>query len=122
MPAVFSKVEDAIEALRRGGIVIVVDDEDRENEGDFVAAAEAVTPEMIAFMTTHGQGMICTPLMPDHARRLDLRLMVEHNTDPRRTQFTVSVDHRDCRTGITAEERCRTIRGVLDPKDAPRPT
>ena len=76
----FSKVEDAIEALRRGGVVIVVDDEDRENEGDFVAAAESVTPETIAFMTAHGQGMVCAPILPEEARRLDLRLMVEQNT------------------------------------------
>ena len=111
MSAEFSKVEDAISALTEGRIVIVVDDEDRENEGDFVAAAEKTTPEMIAFMSEQGRGLVCVPILPDHARRLDLPLMVDHNTDTRRTQFTVTVDRRGQQSGITAQERAETISG-----------
>src|SRR3954451_5392798 len=95
------KVEEALIALAEGRIVIVVDDEDRENEGDFVAAAEKVTPEMIAFMNEKGRGLVCVPILPDHARRLDLRLMVDENTDTRRTQFTITVDRRGQQSGIT---------------------
>src|SRR6476620_6401599 len=105
MPAQDSKVEEAIAALAEGRIVIVVDDEDRENEGDFIAAAEKVTPEMIAFMITHGRGQVCMPILPDRAQKLDLPLMVERNTDPRCTPFTISVDRRGQQSGITAAER-----------------
>jgi 3,4-dihydroxy 2-butanone 4-phosphate synthase/GTP cyclohydrolase II len=119
MSETFSKVEDALQALADGRIVIVVDDERRENEGDFVAAADRVTPETIEFMITHGRGQVCMPVMPDLAARLDLRLMVEKNTAPHRTPFTVPVDHRDCRTGITAEERALTVRAILDPNTQP---
>ncbi len=115
----FSKVEDAVEALAAGRVVIVVDDEDRENEGDFIAAAEKVTPEIIEFMITQGRGQVCMPIMPDLARRLELRLMVEENTAPHRTPFTVPVDHVSCRTGITAEERATTVRAIIDPDSRP---
>jgi 3,4-dihydroxy 2-butanone 4-phosphate synthase / GTP cyclohydrolase II len=115
----FSKVEDALQALVEGRIVIVVDDEQRENEGDFIAAAEKVTPEMVEFLITHGRGQVCMPIMPTLARRLKLRLMVEQNTAPHRTPFTVPVDHKSCRTGITAEERATTIRAILDPETRP---
>src|SRR3954468_259997 len=115
MSHTFSKVEDALQAISEGRVVIVVDDEQRENEGDFIAAAERVTPELVEFLITHGRGLVCMPIMPDLARRLDLRPMVEENTAPHRTPFTVPVDHRSCRTGITAEERATTIRAILDP-------
>jgi 3,4-dihydroxy 2-butanone 4-phosphate synthase/GTP cyclohydrolase II len=115
----FSKVEDAIQAVAEGRVVIVVDDEDRENEGDFVAAAERVTPETVEFMITHGRGQLCMPIMPDLAQRLQLHPMVEANNAPYRTPFTVPVDHKTCRTGISAEERARTIRAIIDPATKP---
>src|SRR5450432_2322020 len=95
-----SKIDDALRALGEGRLVIVVDDEDRENEGDFIAAAERVTPETIEFMITHGRGQVCMPIMPDLADRLGLHSMVEHNTAPHRTPYTVPVDHISCATGI----------------------
>ena len=115
----FSKIEDALEAMAKGRVVIVVDDEKRENEGDFVAAAERATPETIEFMITHGRGQLCMPIMPDLARRLELHPMVETNTAPHRTPFTVPVDLATCRTGISADERSRTIRAIIDPKTRP---
>ena len=99
--------------------MIVVDDERRENEGDFVVAAEKATPEAVEFMITHGRGQLCMPIMPDLARRLELHPMVETNTAPHRTPFTVPVDHVSCRTGISAEERSRTIRAIIDPATRP---
>jgi len=119
MPSEFSKVEDAVTALAAGRVVIVVDDEDRENEGDFIAAADRITAETIAFMITHGRGQVCMPILPDHAHRLDLPPMVERNTDPRRTPFTISVDKRGQQSGITAAERAETIRTILDPDTKP---
>src|SRR5438270_9040158 len=103
----FSRIDEALHALKEGRIIIVVDDEDRENEGDFVAAAEKVTPETIAFMITHGRGLVCMPIMPEVAARLQLTMMVESSTDPLRTSYTVTVDHIHCGTGISAEERAR---------------
>ena len=121
MTQTFSKVEDEpLQALADGRVVIiVVDDEKRENEGDFVAAAEKITPEIVEFMITHGRGLVCMPIMPDLADRLELRPMVERNTAPHSTPFTVPVDHRTCQTGITAEERSFTIRSILDPETKP---
>ena len=119
MTQTFSKVEDALQALAQGRVVIVVDDEERENEGDFVAAAELATPETVEFMITHGRGLVCMPIMPDLAAKFDLRPMVETNTAPHRTPFTVPVDHASCRTGITASERALTIRSILDPNTKP---
>jgi 3,4-dihydroxy 2-butanone 4-phosphate synthase/GTP cyclohydrolase II len=119
MPSEFSKVEDALEAIAQGRVVIVVDDEQRENEGDFIAAAERVTPETIAFMITHGRGQLCMPILPERAQQLELPPMVEQNSAPFRTPFTVPVDHRSCRTGISAEERARTIRAIIDPQTKP---
>src|SRR4051812_29985044 len=119
MPYKFSKIEDALEAIAEGRVVIVVDDERRENEGDFVVAAERATPETIDFMITHGRGQLCMPIMPDLARRLELHPMVETNTAPHRTPFTVPVDHASCRTGISAEERSRTVRAIIDPQTRP---
>jgi 3,4-dihydroxy 2-butanone 4-phosphate synthase / GTP cyclohydrolase II len=119
MPAEFSKVEDALEAMVEGRVVIVVDDDQRENEGDFIAAADRVTPEIIAFMITHGRGQLCMPIMPERAHQLDLHPMVEQNSAPFRTPFTVPVDHRSCHTGISAEERARTVRAIIDPATRP---
>lgn len=119
MPYQFSKVEDALEAIAAGRVVIVVDNEDRENEGDFIAAADRVTPEVIEFMITQGRGQLCMPIMPDLAERLELRPMVENNTAPYRTPFTIPVDHKTCHTGISAEERARTVRSIIDPATKP---
>ncbi|MFO0951277.1 MAG: 3,4-dihydroxy-2-butanone-4-phosphate synthase [Isosphaeraceae bacterium] len=119
MPSQFSRIEDALEAIAAGKVVIVVDDEDRENEGDFVAAADRVTPEVVEFMITHGRGQLCMPITADLAERLELRPMVERNTAPHRTPFTVPVDHKSCHTGISAEERSRTIRAIIDPATKP---
>jgi 3,4-dihydroxy 2-butanone 4-phosphate synthase/GTP cyclohydrolase II len=119
MHSEFSKVEDALEALAEGRVVIVVDDEKRENEGDFIAAADRVTPETIEFMITHGRGQLCMPILPERAEQLELHPMVEQNSAPFRTPFTVPVDHRSCRTGISAEERARTVRAIIDPKTRP---
>jgi 3,4-dihydroxy 2-butanone 4-phosphate synthase/GTP cyclohydrolase II len=114
-----SKIDDAILALREGRVIIVVDDEDRENEGDFVAAAEKVTPETIEFMITHGRGLVCMPLMPETAARLQLSMMVEASTDPFRTGYTVTVDHKSCGSGVSAEERARTVGALVDPTTQP---
>lgn len=115
----FATIEEALEALAEGRVIIVVDAEDRENEGDFVAAADKVTPEIVEFMITHGRGQFCMPIMPDVADRLQLHFMVEHNTSPHRTPYTVPVDHKACRTGISAEERARTVKAILDPRTKP---
>ena len=119
MPAEFSKVEDALEAMVEGRVVIVVDDDQRENEGDFIAAADRVTPETIEFMFTHWRGQLWMPIMPERAEQLDLHPMVEQNSAPFRTPFTVPVDHRSCHTGISAEERARTVRAIIDPATRP---
>ncbi len=114
-----SRIDDALQALQAGGVVIVVDDEDRENEGDFVAAAEKVGPETIEFMITHGRGLLCMPILPEVAARLHLGPMVERNTAPHQTPYTVPVDHVTCRTGISAQERARTVRAIMDPATRP---
>ena len=106
-------------AIRRGAIVIVVDAEDRENEGDFVCAAETAGPEQVNFMLRHGRGQVCMPILPDLARRLELPQMVESNSTPLGTAFTVPVDHMSARTGITAAERATTIAAILDPATRP---
>ena len=109
-------IEEAIEDIAAGKIVIVVDDEDRENEGDFVAAAECVTPEMINFMATEGRGLICTPILPQRAKELELPPMVQDNTDPNKTAFTVSIDRigEGCTTGISAYDRYMTVKALVD--------
>ena len=109
-------IEDAINDIRKGKVIIVVDDEDRENEGDFLAAAELVTPEMINFMATHGRGLICAPLTENRCKELDLHMMVNNNTDPMETAFTVSVDLRGngVTTGISASDRAKTIKALID--------
>ena len=115
----FSTIEAAVDAIRRGEMVIVVDDEDRENEGDFVCAAEKVSPEIVNFMIRHGRGQVCMPILPDLAGRLELPMMVEANSTPLGTAFTVPVDHVSSRTGITAAERTTTIAAILDPTSRP---
>jgi len=115
-----STVEDAIAAMGRGGMVVVVDDEDRENEGDLVMAAEFATPENIAFFITHTSGLICSPLMPDRLDELELPLMVPQNTESQRTAFTVAVDYKpSTSTGISAGDRAATIRALIDPSTRP---
>ena len=115
----FSTIEEAVEAMQQGEVIIVVDAEDRENEGDFICAAEKVTPEIVNFMITHGRGQLCMPILPDVCERLKLSPMVESNTAPLGTDFTVPVDHRSTRTGITAQERATTIRAIFDPASKP---
>jgi 3,4-dihydroxy 2-butanone 4-phosphate synthase/GTP cyclohydrolase II len=115
MPSRFSTIEAAVAAIRRGEVVVVVDAEDRENEGDFVCAASSVTPEIVNFMISHGRGQVCMPILPDVSRRLDLPMMVEANSAPLGTAFTVPVDHVTSKTGITAAERATTITAILDP-------
>lgn len=114
-------IEEAIEDIRQGKVIIVVDDEDRENEGDFLAAADAVTPEMINFMATHGRGLICAPLTESRCKELDLKAMVTNNTDHLETAFTVSVDLRGkgVTTGISAEDRAKTILALTNPETKP---
>ena len=114
-------IEEAIEDIRQGKIIIVVDDEDRENEGDFLAAAEKVTPEMINFMATNGRGLICAPLTENRCKELDLKPMVTNNTDPMETAFTVSVDLKGngVTTGISASDRAKTILALIDDKTKP---
>ncbi|MEG1267152.1 MAG: 3,4-dihydroxy-2-butanone-4-phosphate synthase, partial [Myroides sp.] len=120
-------IEEAIEDIRQGKIIIVVDDEDRENEGDFIAAAEKVTPEMINFMATHGRGLICAPLTQKRCKELDLHPMVINNTVLHQTAFTVSVDliGHGCTTGISAHDRSKTIEFLVKddtkPEDLGRP-
>lgn len=114
-------IEEAIEDIRQGKVIIVVDDEDRENEGDFLAAAEKCTPEMINFMATHGRGLICTPLTESRCKELDLHAMVRNNTDHMETAFTVSVDLKGngVTTGISAADRAKTVLSLLDPNTKP---
>ncbi|WPR77635.1 bifunctional 3,4-dihydroxy-2-butanone-4-phosphate synthase/GTP cyclohydrolase II [Algoriphagus sp. NG3] len=113
---ILDPIEDAIEAIKNGEVIIVVDDEDRENEGDFVCAAETVTPEIINFMATHGRGLICAPLIEDRCEKLGLELMVGNNTAAFETPFTVSVDliGHGCTTGISASDRAKTIKALVD--------
>src|SRR6201989_3235441 len=105
----YSSIDDATAALARGEVIIVVDAEDRENEGDFVCAAEKATSETINFVLS-GRGQFCTPRLPEFARRLQLVPVVETNTTPTGTGFLTPIDHRTGKTGITADERCRTVR------------
>lgn len=109
-------IQEAIQDIKDGKIIIVVDDENRENEGDFIAAAEMVTPEMINFMATNGRGLICAPLTEERCKELDLNLMVKNNTVLHNTQFTVSVDliGQGCTTGISVHDRAKTIKALVD--------
>jgi len=109
-------IEEAIADIAAGKIVIVVDDEDRENEGDFICAAESVTPEIINFMATHARGLICVPIVDELAKKLDLSMMVPNNSDLHETAFTISIDykHKGCTTGISAYDRATSIQAMLD--------
>ncbi|MEQ1585600.1 MAG: bifunctional 3,4-dihydroxy-2-butanone-4-phosphate synthase/GTP cyclohydrolase II [Cyclobacteriaceae bacterium] len=114
-------IEEAIDEIKHGKVIIVVDDEDRENEGDFICAAESITPEIVNFMATHGRGLICAPLMEDRCEELGLELMVGRNTAAFETPFTVSVDliGHGCTTGISAHDRFKTIKALVDPETKP---
>lgn len=114
-------IEEAIEDIRNGKVIIVVDDENRENEGDFLAAAELATPETVNFMATHGKGLICAPLTEGRCKELGLHMMVTNNTDPMETAFTVSVDLRGkgVTTGISASDRSKTVCSLVDPATKP---
>ena len=114
-------IEEAIKDIKDGKVIIVVDDENRENEGDFLAAAEKVTPEMINFMATHGRGLICVPLTEKRCKELELGMMVHNNTDPMETAFTVSVDLRGngVTTGISASDRAKTVKALIDSNTKP---
>ncbi|MBE7629612.1 3,4-dihydroxy-2-butanone-4-phosphate synthase [Tenacibaculum piscium] len=116
-----NSIEEAIQDIKDGKVIIVVDDEDRENEGDFLAAADKVTREMINFMATHGRGLICTPLTENRCDELSLNMMVHNNTDPMETGFTVSVDLRGkgVTTGISAADRALTIQALINPETKP---
>jgi len=111
----FNTIEEAIEDIKNGKIIVVVDDEDRENEGDLLMAAEKVTPEAINFMAKYGRGLICMPILGERLDALDIPQMVGHNTDSHHTAFTVSIDAMDTTTGISAHERALTIQKVLSP-------
>ena len=117
----FNTIEEAIVDIKQGKVVIVIDDENRENEGDFVAAAEMATPEMVNFMATHGRGLICTPIIEQRCEELELELMIGKNTAAYETPFTVSVDliGNGCTTGISAQDRAKTIQALVDENTKP---
>jgi 3,4-dihydroxy 2-butanone 4-phosphate synthase / GTP cyclohydrolase II len=121
MSTVLNTIEEAIEDIKNGKVVIVVDDEDRENEGDFLTAARNATPEVINFMATHGRGLICAPLIEDRCNELGLELMVQQNTAQFETPFTVSIDliGHGTTTGISASDRSKTIKALIDPTTKP---
>ncbi|MCB0409858.1 MAG: bifunctional 3,4-dihydroxy-2-butanone-4-phosphate synthase/GTP cyclohydrolase II [Flavobacteriales bacterium] len=121
MDTKLNKIEEAIEDIKAGKVIIVVDDEDRENEGDFVAAARTVTSEMINFMATHGRGLICAPLVEDRCEEMGLDLMVRSNNAAYETPFTVSVDliGHGCTTGISASDRAKTVQALINPETKP---
>src|SRR5215831_14527100 len=110
-------IQSAIEDIKKGKLVIEVDDEDRENEGDFVTAARNVTPEIINFMSKHGRGLICAPLVEERCEELELELMVNNNTALHETAFTVSIDllGHGCTTGISAHDRSLTVKALINP-------
>ncbi len=110
----FDSIENALIDLKKGKVVIVCDDEDRENEGDFIGLADFVTPDMINFMAKEGRGLICVPLQQDVAKKLHLPPMVTNSSDPRSTAFTISIDHKETSTGISAHERSYTISKMVE--------
>ncbi|HMW34370.1 MAG TPA: 3,4-dihydroxy-2-butanone-4-phosphate synthase, partial [bacterium] len=116
----FNTIEEAVEDYKKGKIVIVVDDEDRENEGDFIMAAEKVTPDAVNFMAKHGRGLICLSITRQRASELELNIMVDRNTSLHTTPFTVSIDAKEgTTTGISAADRAKTISVVIDPVTRP---
>src|SRR6187200_54848 len=114
-------IKEAIEDIKNGKVIIVVDDEDRENEGDFICAADCITPEIVNFMAMHGRGLICAPLVEDRCEELGLDLMVGRNTATHETPFTVSVDllGHGCTTGISASDRSKTVLALINPQTKP---
>ncbi|MCA9266489.1 MAG: GTP cyclohydrolase II [Planctomycetales bacterium] len=112
----FSTIEQAVAAIGRGEMVIVLDAEDRENEGDFICAAETITSEQVNFMITHGKGLLCVSVLPEVTERLELPPMISQRRDSLRTAYTITVDHKSVRTGVTAPERCRTIQELANPR------
>ena len=116
-----NKIEDAITDIKNGKLIIVVDDEDRENEGDFITAAHNVTPQIINFMATHGRGLICAPVSEEITNRLGLEMMVSNNTSSHSTPFTVSIDllGHGCTTGISTSDRAKTIQALINPEIKP---
>lgn len=120
MSTEFASIEEAIEEIRQGRMIILVDDEDRENEGDLIVAADKVTPEIINFMATHGRGLICMPMEEKISNRLGLKLMAEKNNTKYHTPFTVSIEAAEgVTTGISVEDRCRTVKAAADPNSGP---
>jgi 3,4-dihydroxy 2-butanone 4-phosphate synthase / GTP cyclohydrolase II len=119
MTSRFSSVQQTLEAMRAGRLVIIVDAEDRENEGDFFMAAEKVTPQMVYFMLASGCGQLCVPVSWEIANHLKLKPLVQNNTNPDGTAFAVPLDHRRCKTGISPEERVFTIQALIDPFSQP---
>ncbi len=115
----FDTIEAAIEDIKQGKMIVVIDDEDRENEGDFIMAAELVTPEDINFMAKYGRGLICAPITESRAKELGINIMVEKNTDQMKTAFTVTVDHKTSTTGISVFERSKTIKELTNPEAKP---
>ncbi|OPY58493.1 MAG: Riboflavin biosynthesis protein RibBA [Pelotomaculum sp. PtaU1.Bin035] len=115
----FNTIEEAIKDIKQGKMIVVVDDEDRENEGDLIMAAEKVTPEAVNFMIMHARGLVCLPVDGKRLDELDLPAMVTNNTDPHATAFTVSIDAKECTTGISAYERAMTVKAVLNPGTKP---
>ncbi|WP_341657606.1 3,4-dihydroxy-2-butanone-4-phosphate synthase [Blattabacterium cuenoti] len=111
-----NEIEEAIQDIKNGKIIIVVDDKNRENEGDFIVAAEKITPEIVNFLITHGRGLVCVSLTEEKCDQLELKMMVKNNTDPRKTAFTVSVDLRGygVSTGISASDRAKTILALVN--------
>ena len=122
MHNVLNTIEEAIEDIRDGKVIIVVDDEYRENEGDFICAAETVTPEIVNFMVKYGRGMVCAPLSEQRCQELELDMMVGNNTSLHGTPFTISVDliGNGCTTGISAFDRAKTLRALVDPATRPK--
>lgn len=120
MEKVLNTIEEAIADIKEGKLIIVVDDEDRENEGDFIGAAEKITPEMVNFMITHGRGLLCAPLTEERCDELDLEMQVVRNTSVHATPFTVSIDKLEgCTTGVSASDRAATLRALCDPASRP---
>ena len=119
--SILDSIPEAIEVIRNGGVIIVVDDEDRENEGDFITAARSVTPDIINFMVTHGRGLVCAPIIESRCDALELDLMIKTNNAAYETPFTVSVDllGNGCTTGISTSDRAKTVQALIDPATKP---